>query len=921
MNRLREHGWWLIAPAVLAAVWLLRAGGYLGPLENAARDVRSQILQHEVDSDIVIVGIDPESLADLQQWPWPRRYHARLLERIAQAKPRAVFIDIDFSAHSAPEDDALLEAALSRFDKRRIVLPTFIQRTADDDTLAITTPLDQFSRHATLAGVNLAEPGADSLVRGVKTTWSMLDSEVPSAVAFMANVDLPPQSTIPIDFSLSPSSFEFISYVDLLAGRVPASALMNKTVLIGATAVELNDMVPVPVYRSLPGVVVQALAIQSVRSGIPVSAPTWVELLMLALAAAASAAHFAAHRWRHNLIALAGGLLLAAFVWTWLFAAAGISIEFVPVALIAATAFAVSTLRSLDRETWRAMIYSLGLKRRDALLRSVVESSAEGILCIDRQGTIRTANAAAAQLFGCNPQELMDQRLRRFIPSLPAHSGGELQPRRLLEIEALRKGHPFAIEVSISPIDFPDEALFTAIVRDVTERQVQQRTLQYQATHDPLTSLPNRTALSAYLNAALQRTRAAESVALLMLDLSRFKEVNDTLGHPVGDQVLCEVARRFEAVSASGFIARIGGDEFTLVFDRIGNIDEITRTAVALNDCLRSPIHVNDIAIDVGVNIGIALFPQHAATSDALLKNADVAMYACKRHGSTFELYDPTLDQHSVRRLTMVSELRQAIEAGQLSLHYQPQINLRSGHADSVEALLRWRHPQFGPVSPAEFIGVAEATDLIKPLTYWTLREALTQAAKWQDQQFGTRIAVNLSARLLQDQDFPGQLETLLHAHSADPRLLELEITESAMMADTDRALRVIRELRQLGVLMSVDDFGTGFSSLGYLRDLPVHALKLDKSFVMHMLDRDRDRIIVDSTVQMAHALRLQVVAEGVETREHAAALAAAGYDYAQGYFYSPALAADACRDWMDNFNTGSVTPLSATRRAGRMAG
>lgn len=917
MNSLREQSWWLIAPAVLAAVLLLRAAGYLEPLERAAEDARSQLLQREVDSDIVIVGIDPQSLADLRQWPWPRRYHARLLERVAEARPRAVFIDIDFSAHSSTEDDALLEAALARFDKESIVLPTFVQRTADDDRLAITTPLEQFSRHATLAGVNLAEPGADSLVRGVRTTWSMQDREVPSAVAFMANVDLPSQSTIPIDFSLSPASFEFVSYVDLLAGRIPAAAMTGKTVLIGATAVELNDMVPVPVYRSLPGVVVQALAIQSVRSGMPQPAPAWIDFVVLCLVAAGSAVYFATHRWRHNLIALCGGLVIAALAWASLSAASGIAIELVPAALAMVAIFAVITLRSLDRETWRAMIYSLGLKRRDALLRSVVESSAEGILCIDRAGTIRTANAAAAQLFGCSVQDLLGQPLRRFIPALPIQPNGTMQPRRLLELEGLRKGHAFTIEASVSPIDFPDEPLFTAIVRDVTERQVQQRTLQYQATHDPLTSLPNRTALSAYLNAALQRTRPGETVALLMLDLSRFKEVNDTLGHPVGDQVLCEVARRFETVSSTGFIARIGGDEFTLVFDRIGNLDEITRTALALSDCLRSPIHINDIAIDVGVNIGVALAPQHGDSSDGLLKNADVAMYACKRQGSVFELYDPTLDQHSVRRLTMVSELRRAIDAGQLNLHYQPQVNLRTGHADSVEALLRWRHPQFGPVSPAEFIGIAETTDLIKPLTFWTLREALIQASKWQAEQFDTRIAVNLSARLLQDPDFPRRLEELLQAHGTAPHLLELEITESAMMVDTDRALKVIRELRQLGVMMSIDDFGTGFSSLGYLRDLPVHALKLDKSFVMHMLDRDRDRIIVDSTVQMAHALRLQVVAEGVETREHATALAGAGYDYAQGYFYSPALAADACFDWMNEFNAGSVTPPAAVRRVG----
>jgi EAL domain-containing protein (putative c-di-GMP-specific phosphodiesterase class I) len=321
------------------------------------------------------------------------------------------------------------------------------------------------------------------------------------------------------------------------------------------------------------------------------------------------------------------------------------------------------------------------------------------------------------------------------------------------------------------------------------------------------------------------------------------------------------------------------------------------------------------------VSIGIARYPGDAGDAQTLLRHADVAMYVAKRRGAAYEYYDAAHDENTVRKLAIGGELRSVIATGQLELHFQPQVNLRTGLVESAEALVRWFHPTQGAISPVEFVAIAEATDLIRPLTEWTLRGALTQIRAWRDKGVHVRIAVNLSARLLQDTGFPVRLRELLEEAGVSAASLELEITESAMMLDPARALRVIQEIDKLGVLISIDDFGTGYSSLGYLRDLPVHSLKLDKSFVMGMRNNADDRIIVESTAQMAHALRLELVAEGVESDWDAQFLAAAGYDYAQGFRYSRALPADKCLAWIVDFNatamlTAADTTISTTLRA-----
>jgi diguanylate cyclase (GGDEF)-like protein len=535
----------------------------------------------------------------------------------------------------------------------------------------------------------------------------------------------------------------------------------------------------------------------------------------------------------------------------------------------------------------------------------VVESSSDCILCIEANGTIRSANSATSRLLGRPKSVLHGTPLSEFIPGFGDIGGIAPLAGSIIERTARASdGRLLPIELSLSKVA-TEEGLFVAVVRDITERQAQRRALEHQATHDPLTGLPNRTAFMRHLGALLAKAEHGQRAALLMLDLNRFKEVNDTLGHDVGDEVLREVARRFSAeLHGSVLISRLGGDEFTVVVADVEHRHAVERLCSRLIDTLRAPIAARGVAIEVGVSVGIAFAPDHSRDAKELLRLADVAMYVAKRNGTTFEIYNREHDKHTVRRLGMLSELRAAIEQGGMRLHYQPQVNLKTGKTESVEALVRWHHDTHGDVDPAEFVTLAEATDLIRPLTDWTLRQALADLASWNKRKVEVRVGINISARVIQDVDFPRRLEKLIRESGAQPRQIELEITESAMLVDPERARRIVKSLHSLGVLMAIDDYGTGFSSLGYLRDLRLHALKLDKSFVVDLEARAQNRVIVESTVQMAHALGLRVVAEGVETEWAKRYLESVGYDFGQGFWFARAMSAADCCAWVQRFNT-----------------
>ena len=432
------------------------------------------------------------------------------------------------------------------------------------------------------------------------------------------------------------------------------------------------------------------------------------------------------------------------------------------------------------------------------------------------------------------------------------------------------------------------------------ERLQAEQALQHQALHDALTNLPNRSLMLTRLYDALRTARSTgASVALILMDLDRFKEVNDTLGHHCGDLLLLHVGAHVSAaLHTSDTVARLGGDEFAVLLPETDGAGAITAVE-KIRAALAAPMLLDGRLFDVRSSIGVALYPDHGVDAQTLLRCADVAMYAAKRSGGGYAVYDALRDEHSPARLMLESELRQAIVSGELVLHYQPEIDVRAGRIDRVESLVRWPHPVRGLVPPDQFIPLAEEIGLITALTQWVLETALRQCQAWTRTGYELGVAVNLSMRTLHDTSFPDTVVWLLRRYEVDPALLTLEITESALMAKPAQAQAVLTRLAALGVHIAIDDFGTGYSSLAYLKHLPVDEIKIDRSFVRGMTADAKDTAIVASINSLSHHLGLRVVAEGVETAAEWDILADLGCDLVQGYHVSRPLPAARLEEWL----------------------
>ena len=432
----------------------------------------------------------------------------------------------------------------------------------------------------------------------------------------------------------------------------------------------------------------------------------------------------------------------------------------------------------------------------------------------------------------------------------------------------------------------------------IAEREQQILKLAYE---DPLTKLPNRSRFGEALRESIAAARSSnQSLAILVMDLDRFKFINDTLGHGVGDHVLQEVGRRLQAMAGSaGCVARMGGDEYALLVPAVGAL-EVIGLAQHILAMLEQPIMFHGQPLDVGASIGIACFPLHAPEAETLLRNADIAMYVAKRSRSGYVVFDPKFDNSQQQHLSLLSELRSAVEHGELRLYYQPKVTLANSAVTAAEALLRWVHPTRGMVPPGMFIPFAEHTGYIKVLTQWVLEEAIRQCAVWQQEGLRIQVSVNISARDLMSRDLPEYITNLLQRFDVPASALCLEITESGFMEDPGHALRVLERLSAVGLGLSIDDYGTGYSSLSYLMKLPVSELKIDRSFVSKMNGDEDLTTIVRSTIELGHSLGLTVVAEGVEDPEGFALLQELRCDSAQGYYMSPPLPADDFRAWLN---------------------
>ena len=453
----------------------------------------------------------------------------------------------------------------------------------------------------------------------------------------------------------------------------------------------------------------------------------------------------------------------------------------------------------------------------------------------------------------------------------------------------------FATVANHASVSLENGRLVERLQREAEERR-------HEARHDSLTGLPNRSMFAQRVEEIASATvgRTARPAGVMLMDLDRFKQVNDTLGHHHGDLLLQEVAKRLvQALRGEDTVARLGGDEFAILLPRVSSSSEVIDTAARLVAALDEPFTLEGISVEIGASIGVAMFPDHGMDASTLLQRADVAMYEAKDNDRSIALYSTERDENSVERLTMAAELRTAMTNGEIEVYYQPKARLADGVVVGAEALMRWNHPSRGMIGPNVFIPVAEQTGLITPLTIGVLRSALEQSKVWAEAGHEIGVSVNLAVRSLLDTDLPSQVQRLLAEVAVPARRLTLEITESSVMADPTRTIAVLHRLAALGVSLSVDDFGTGYSSLSYLRRLPVNEVKIDQSFVFRIGTDPRDAAIVRSVVELGHNLGLRIVAEGVEDRVSWDLLEKMGCDDAQGHYLTKPIPAEALTRWL----------------------
>ncbi|NOY62070.1 MAG: EAL domain-containing protein [Gammaproteobacteria bacterium] len=547
------------------------------------------------------------------------------------------------------------------------------------------------------------------------------------------------------------------------------------------------------------------------------------------------------------------------------------------------------------------------LVRKNEQLLQVFDSTIEGIMITDAGGVIQSVNPAfttitgysAEEAIGNNPRLLQSGRQDRDFYQQMWHAladkgewHGEIWNRR-------KSGEIYPEWLSITAIysDTGHTTQYVSLFIDITEQKANEAKIEHQAYYDTLTDLPNRLLFNERLALALVKAQRMQWMAAVMfLDLDRFKTINDSLGHHAGDQLLVAVAKRLRAaIRDEDLVARMGGDEFTLLLPKINSKKDADKVADKILQGFSAPMSIDGHALHVTPSIGIAFYPDDGESAEALMKNADTAMYCTKGEGGNhYHLYQSTMNGEAVQRLAVENDLHSALERHELELHYQPQVDLASGEIVSMETLVRWHHPELGLISPTHFIPLAEETGLILSIGEWVLTSACVQLKAWLDAGLMVeRVAVNLSARQFHRHDLIAMVEAALSHSKLAPESLELEITEGIVMNDVTANIEMLARLKAMGIKLAIDDFGTGYSSLSYLKRFPVDTLKIDRAFIRDINSESEDEAIVSAIIAMAHNLKLRVVAEGVEERAQLAYLKRQGCDEVQGYYFSRPLPAD----------------------------
>ena len=557
------------------------------------------------------------------------------------------------------------------------------------------------------------------------------------------------------------------------------------------------------------------------------------------------------------------------------------------------------------------------LTASEARYKRIVETAQEGIWVIDGSGRTTFANPKLEEMLGCSRGEVIGRSMYDFMDNAAMQEAETYIKRRK---EGIAQQHEFKLTkkdgsklwalMTSNPFIMPDESSTgsLAMLTDITERKKNEQRIEYLATHDALTGLPNRNLLNDRIAQAIAHAqRTGSELGVISIDLDHFKYVNDSYGHAVGDEILKVVARELcKLVRQGDTVARLGGDEFVILLPEIkGCYDEGSAVAHHILSMCQQPLRVGHLDFRLTASIGICFYPNDGQTADELLMYADISMYRAKEAGRNgFQFYESEMSNRAIARAKLESALRQALSLNQFELYYQPQVQIFGGQAIGMEALIRWRHPEMGIIAPIQFIPVAEETGQIIGIGEWVLRTACTQNKAWQVAGLPhLTVAVNLSALQLRQPGFVAKVSQILHETGLAPDCLELELTESMLMDKSDSVISTLTQLSELGISLSMDDFGTGYSNLGYLQSFPLNQLKIDRSFVQHLPGNKDSAAITTAIVRMGQSLGLRIIAEGVESVAQANFLTSISCNYAQGYLYSPPLSADAFETWIHGAN------------------
>jgi diguanylate cyclase (GGDEF)-like protein len=892
---------WAIAIACLAVA--LHAKGWLTPLQYVLEDARFATSKRSTTGSIVVLQIDPTSISHYGTWPWPRGVHAQIVDALVALGAADIAFDIDFSSPSDPQEDEKLAGALRRASGN-VILSAFKQATFDTDrahTTIANLPIDILARDSWPASVNVLAD-ADGKVRRIASFETIQGQTVPALGVLLAGFPYD-EKTFRIDYGIDPSTIDHLSVADLLEHRIKPDRIQGKKVVIGATALELRDYVLVPVHGFISGPLLHAIAAETLLQKRVLHSPnnSWIIAAMI-------------------LGAMLGGLLLARKSWLWTLGslfAAGATVELIAMWAYESKAVLVDTsgiqflffgigLAALVQEIDLAKI-NLWLARTETrnlreVISRVVTDNFDGIIIADDAGVIQAASARASEILELPAEALAaGKQIRGRVPAeLTAAMSETINQYRCgtrtgwspAECIVKNSGAVRVLEYVVTPSRLKskgavwrrglvDQHVACLTFRDITEqRRLEQETFRL-ARYSTLTDLPNRNALHEKL-----RERQANPIAVMVIDIDRFQSINTTLGHDYGDSLLRAVANRISSCSAEvKFAAHLGGDDFAVLIGDWTTAEEITEIANLFVLAMSQPYALEMRQLHVSFSAGVFICPAGGCDPVAAVMRADNALLAAKRSGGDVcKFYDEAVTTKVAYHQSLELDLWSAFDEGQFSLLYQPQVNLLSHEMIGAEALLRWEHPTRGPISPAEFIPLAELTGLIVPLGRWVLNRACKDAAAWPK---GCKIAVNLSARQFSGAgDLISDVDRALAGSGLAADRLELEVTEGVFMQRAAHVLEAMRAFQKRGISLALDDFGMGYSSLGYLSNFSFNKLKIDRSFVAELDSSETSRAIVRTIIALARRINVTVIAEGVETLEQAKVLQLLGCKEGQGYYY-----------------------------------